>query len=155
MQTSKLTRTWALAGAVAAMLAASAAGVRAQDASNPTPAPGAVTPSAIPGAGATTTTTPTGTGSDATSTSSGSTATGSMSSDSTSGSMSTGTMDYHILSNPNYDYVDLMQAKARGLSDSQIATISKIARKSGMPFRTFRRRWSVDRPFPRWQRSTI
>ncbi len=44
-------------------------------------------------------------------------------------------MDYHILSNPHYDYVDLQQAKARGLSDSQIATIAKIAEKSGTPFR--------------------
>ena len=104
MQTSKLNRTWALAGAVAAMLATSTAAIRAQDATAPAPV-------------AMTTTTDTSTTSTST------------------GSMPMGTMDYHILSNRNYDYVDLMQAKARGLSDSQIATISKIARKSGTPFR--------------------
>ena len=58
-----------------------------------------------------------------------------MSSSDMSGSMPMGMMDYHILSNPHYDYVDLMQAKARGLSDSQIATIAKIAKTSGVPFR--------------------
>ena len=52
-----------------------------------------------------------------------------------SGSMaSSTTMDYSLLSNPHYDYIDLQQAKARGLSDSQIATIAKIAKKTGMPF---------------------
>lgn len=44
-------------------------------------------------------------------------------------------MDYSILSNPAYDYVDLQQAKARGLSDSQIATIAKISKESGISFR--------------------
>ena len=112
MQT-KITRNWALAGAVAAMLAASTAVVRAQDATPPT-APAAPAPAAplTPD-----TTTPM--------------SSAPMSSD----AMSSGTMDYHILSNPNYDYVDLKQAKARGLSDSQIATIAKIAQKSGTPFR--------------------
>jgi len=49
--------------------------------------------------------------------------------------MPMGTMDYHLLNNPHYDYVDLQQAKARGLSDSQIATIAKIASMTGMSFR--------------------
>jgi uncharacterized surface protein with fasciclin (FAS1) repeats len=57
-------------------------------------------------------------------------------------------MDYHILSNRNYDYVELMQAKARGLSDSQIATISKIARESGMPFGYVARRVEAGATFP-------
>jgi uncharacterized surface protein with fasciclin (FAS1) repeats len=83
---------WAIAGAVAAMLAASTAGVRAQDAT--------MTPPAM------------------------------------SGSMaSSASMDYSLLNNPHYDYIDLQQAKARGLSDSQIATIAKIATKSGRSFR--------------------
>ena len=99
MQTRKTTNTWAIAGAVAAMLAASTAGVRAQDAGTTTPPapsmPAPMSGSMMPS--------PTG-------------------------------MDYSILSNPNYDYVDLMQAKARGLSDSQIATIAKISSESYTPF---------------------
>jgi uncharacterized surface protein with fasciclin (FAS1) repeats len=84
---------WAIAGAVAAMLAVSTAGVHAQDATMTPPAPAM------------------------------------------SGSMASSTsMDYSLLSNPHYDYIDLQQAKARGLSDSQIATIAKIATKSGMSF---------------------
>jgi len=104
MQTRKTTNTWAIAGAVAAMLAASTAGVRAQDAST-TPPPATTMPapsSAAPMSG------------------------GMMPS-------STG-IDYSLLSNPNYDYINLMQAKARGLSDSQIATIVKISSESYMPF---------------------
>jgi len=55
-----------------------------------------------------------------------------------SGGMMSGSAmpDYSILSNPIYDYVDLQQAKARGLSDSQIATIAKIGKETGIPFRT-------------------
>jgi len=58
--------------------------------------------------------------------------TGSMSGGMMSGSMGT---NYSILSNPAYDYIDLQQAKARGLSDSQIATIAKISKESGESFR--------------------
>ena len=105
---------WAIAGAVAAMLAASASGVRAQDATMTPPATAAAPAPAM-------------------STPDTSMTTGSMP---MSGSMSSsGTMDYSLLSNPHYDYIDLQQAKARGLSDSQIATISKIATKTGMSFR--------------------
>lgn len=82
----------ALAGAVAAMLAASTSGVRAQDAS--------ADPMAM----------------------------------SSNSSMASGSMDYSLLNNRHYDYIDLQQAKARGLSDSQIATIAKIAKKTGRPF---------------------
>ena len=99
MQTRKTSNTWAIAGAVAAMLAASTAGVRAQDAST-TPAPATTTAAPMSG--------------------------GMMPS-------STG-IDYSLLSNPNYDYINLMQAKARGLSDSQIATIAKISSESYIPF---------------------
>ena len=151
MQIRKTTN-WAIAGAVAAMLAASTAGVRAQDANaNPTTSPGTTT--TVPDSSATGAATPPGTSgapgtgvggtapsaptdnSSSTSTSgsmsSGSTTSGSMSSEPLSGS----TTDYSILSNRNYDYVDLEQAKARGLSDNQIATIAKISKESGIPFR--------------------
>ena len=62
--------------------------------------------------------------------------------------MSGGTTDYSILSNPNYDYVDLMQAKARGLSDSQIATIAKIAGESYTPFSEVARAVERGQTFP-------
>ena len=113
MQIRKTTRNWAIAGAVAAMLGASSAGVRAQDAPAATPPAPAATP--MPSAPMATTD----------------------NSGSMSGNMSSGSMmsDYSILSNPHYDYIDLQQAKARGLSDSQIATVAKIAKQTGMPFR--------------------
>ncbi|MDQ2799758.1 MAG: fasciclin domain-containing protein, partial [Armatimonadota bacterium] len=124
MQIRKTTHNWAIAGAVAAMLAASTAGVRAQDATMPaTPAPSG-----------------TSTSGDMSSTS--------MAGGMSSGSMSGGTMDYSILSNPNYDYVDLEQAKARGLSDDQIATIAKIAIKSGRSFSTVSRAVQRGETFP-------
>ena len=107
MQTRFTTRNWVLASAVAAMLAGSSLAVRAQDATG------------------TTTTTD--------STMSTTTTTGAMTGG-MSGDMSGGMTDFSILSNPNYDYKELMQAKAYGLSDSQIATISKIAKESYMPF---------------------
>lgn len=119
MQTRKTTQTWAIAGAVAAMLAASTASVRAQDApATPAPAPMAAP---MPMA-----------------------ASGSMG----TGSMSGGMMDYSILSNPTYDYVDLKQAKARGLSDSQIATVAKIAKESYMPFSEVARAVERGQTFP-------
>jgi hypothetical protein len=37
------------------------------------------------------------------------------------------TPDYSLLNNRAFDYMDLAQAKARGLSDREIATIAKIA----------------------------
>ena len=163
MQTRKTTHTWAIAGAVAAMLAASTASVRAQDANaNPTTSPGTTT--TVPDASATGATTPpgtsgapgTGVGGTVPSASSstggsmsGGTSSGSMSSSSMSGgSMSSGTMDYSILSNPTYDYIDLKQAKARGLSDSQIATIAKIAQESYTPFSVVARAVERGQTFP-------
>ncbi|MDQ2799993.1 MAG: hypothetical protein M3Y13_10150 [Armatimonadota bacterium] len=44
-------------------------------------------------------------------------------------------LDYSLINNPLYDYMDLKAAAARGYSDSQIATILKIARLSDQPFR--------------------
>lgn len=121
MQTRKTSHTWAIAGAVATMLAASTASVRAQDApATPAPAP---TPMAAPMPMA---------------------ASGSMG----TGSMSGSTMDYSILSNPTYDYIDLKQAKARGLSDSQIATVAKIANESYLPFSEVARAVERGQTFP-------
>lgn len=42
--------------------------------------------------------------------------------------------DYKILNNRVFDGTDLEQARARGLSDSQIATIIKISRETALPF---------------------
>ena len=44
--------------------------------------------------------------------------------------------DYSILNNRVFDGVDLQQARARGLSDSQIATIIKISKETGYSFRS-------------------
>ena len=132
----------ALAAAVAAMLAASQSGVRAQDATIPPPAPGAVT---TPGTSDTTGTNPMPMAqpmpapmSDAKPMDPMPTS-GSKPMDSMpmSGSMSDTAMpDFSLLNNKNYDYVDLQQAKARGLSDNQIATIAKISSESEVPFTT-------------------
>lgn len=111
MQTRFTTRHWVLAGAVAAMLGGSTLAARAQD--------------------ATTTTTTDSTMSTTTTTGA---MNGGMMNNGMSGDMSGGMTDFSILSNPNYDYKNLMQAKAYGLSDSQIATISKIAKESYTPF---------------------
>ena len=43
--------------------------------------------------------------------------------------------DYSILSNRVFDSVDLQQARARGLSEAQIATIVKISKDTGYSFR--------------------
>jgi hypothetical protein len=52
-----------------------------------------------------------------------------------SSGMSSGTVDYSLLTNHHLDYVDLVQAKARGLSDNQIATVAKISTATGVSFR--------------------
>ena len=123
MQTPKTTRNWAIAAAVAAMLTASTAAVRAQDATPPGTVVGGMAPMAP--------------------------STGPMTSSSMgSGSMSSGTMDYSLLNNPNLDYVDLQQAKARGLSDSQIATVAKIATQSYRPFNEVARAVERGQTFP-------
>ena len=62
----------------------------------------------------------------------------------TTGSMSTGmsspagTIDYTVLANRTFDYLDLTQAKASGLSDNQVATVAKIAEETGQPFHSVR-----------------
>ena len=43
--------------------------------------------------------------------------------------------DWRILNNPAYDYIDLKLASALGYSDSERATIAKIARLTGLPFK--------------------
>ncbi len=117
MQTRKISRNWTVTAAVAAMLAASTASVRAQDNAAPPAAPMAPAPMAPD----TTAAAPMSTNT---------TAAMPMTSD----TMLPPLMNYKILSNPTYSYTDLMMAKNRGLSDSQIATIAKIAKKTDMPF---------------------
>ena len=50
------------------------------------------------------------------------------------GMMAAGVIDYTPLSNSLYSYGDLQLAKNRGFSDSQIATIAKISKKTYLPF---------------------
>ena len=149
----------ALAGAVAAMLASAAPGAFAQTTDTPAP-PATTTPDAtMPPAGATATpdattppagtmTTPPSTGTDSTTPApmSGSTSpapmSGSTSSMPMSGTASTNVptppmnlpTDYSVLNNRIFDATNLEQARARGLSDSQIATIIKISRETSLSF---------------------
>ncbi len=43
--------------------------------------------------------------------------------------------DYKVLNNRVFDATDLEQARARGLSDSQIATVAKISKETALPFK--------------------
>ena len=43
-------------------------------------------------------------------------------------------INYSALSNPYYTYADLKQAKARDFSDTRVAKIVKMEKKSGMRF---------------------
>lgn len=43
-------------------------------------------------------------------------------------------IDYSVLSNRNFDYVDINQARAEGFKDHDIAVIAKIADKTGASF---------------------
>jgi len=115
---------WILVGAVAAMLAG-ATGLRAQD--NTTGSTSTSTTTTPSGSTTSTTdTTTTGTGM--------STGTG-MNGGMSGGMMSGGMMDYTLLNNKTFDYVDLKAAMARGLSEDQVATVAKIADKTGVSFR--------------------
>ncbi len=141
MSTRTTLHRLALASAVAAMLAAATPGAFAQtpDAMTPpatsTPTDTAPSMPAMPGtpnpAGgggmSTTPTTPAMPGSTASMPMSG----GTMS------PMNPGTLptDYSILNNKVFDGVDLQQSRARGFSDNQIATIVKISKLTGYPFR--------------------
>ncbi len=161
MSTRTTLNRLALAGAVAAMLASASHGAFAQVADTPAAPPTAPT-STPPGPTSTTpdnanTTTPSATPGPATSTDTTAPGSGSMS----SGSMSSGSMDsgstasmpmsgmskpsvptpptnlptdYSILNNRVFDNTDLSQARARGLTDSQIATIVKISKETGFSF---------------------
>lgn len=105
MRTHNLSRNWTVAAAVAAMLAASTSGVRAQDAMTPPAAPATGNMAAAP-----------------------------MAAEPMPGMMAAGVIDYTPLSNSLYSYGDLQLAKNRGFSDSQIATIAKISKKTYLPF---------------------
>ncbi len=155
MSTRNNLHRWALASAVAAMLAAAAPGAFAQSAP-PTAAPAPATNPTTTDAPGTTVPTP-GNTPDSSTTSSGASSTtdsgasstgtsGSTSSTPTSPSMSgsssmpmstdpsTLPTDYKILNNRYFDSVNLEQARARGLSDNEIASIVRIAKLTGYPF---------------------
>jgi len=126
-------RNWILVGAVAAMLAASPA-LRAQDnTTGSTSTSTATTPNGS--TTSTTDTTTTGTGMTTGTDMSGGMSSGSMSNGSMSGGMMTsGVVDYTMLNNKSFDYVDLKSATARGLKEDEVATVAKIADKTGMSF---------------------
>lgn len=50
------------------------------------------------------------------------------------GAFANGTPDYRLLNNHSFDYTDLSSARARGLSDDDIAITAKIAEETGEPF---------------------
>ncbi len=118
----------ALASAVAAMLAAAAPGAFAQAANTPS------TPTTDPNASAPNTPMPMTPGM------SGSTASAPMSpgmsgsSMPMSGDMSNMPTDYKILNNRFFDGTNLQQAKARGLSDNEIASVVRIVKLTGFSF---------------------
>lgn len=49
--------------------------------------------------------------------------------------MGNGPIDYSLLADKTLDYTSLQAAKARGLTDDEVAVVAKIAEKTGMPFR--------------------
>lgn len=49
--------------------------------------------------------------------------------------MSSGTVDYSLLTKSHLDYTELKQAKARGLSDNEVATVAKISELTGISYR--------------------
>ncbi len=50
-------------------------------------------------------------------------------------SMSSDTPDYSLLANPLFNYSDLKSAKAKGLSDTEVASILRISKLTGVSFR--------------------
>ncbi len=150
MSTRNTLNRLALVSAVAAMLAAAAPNAFAQaaDPTTPTipaaPAGGTTTPpdpTAPTADSANLPTTPpapaTGTDSTAAAPMSGTTSSMPMSGMS-SPNVPTPPMnlptDYKVLNNRVFDATDLEQARARGLSDTQIATVVKISRETAIPF---------------------
>lgn len=60
----------------------------------------------------------------------------------------TGPVDYRVLYNSPYDYIDLKLADTLGYSRSQIASIAKIARLTGLPFKYILNQVHQGRTFP-------
>ena len=153
MSTRTTLHRLALASAVAAMLASAASGAFAQTTDTPAP-PATTTPdTTTPSSGTGTTGTTPSPGTDSTAPMSGSTSSTPMSGGTSSMSGGTSSMpmsgmsgsnvptppmnlptDYRILDNRIFDATDLEQARARGLSDNQIATVVKISRETTLPF---------------------
>lgn len=146
MSTRNTLHRLALASAVAAMLAAAAPGAFAQTTDTPAP-PATTTPDAnAPSTGTGTMSTPSSTGTDSAAPMSGSTSSMPMSgttspmpmSGMSSSNVPTAPMnlptDYKVLNNRVFDGTDLEQARARGLSDNQIATVVKISKETALPF---------------------
>ena len=132
MQTRNTYRNWAVASAVAAMLAAAAPGAFAQGTDTTTtppataPAPTAPAPASTP---------PTDSTAAAPMSSGTPDSSGSMTPSVASLAVPAGfPTDYSVLNNRVFDSADLEQARARGLSESQIATIVKISKETGLPF---------------------
>ena len=115
-------RNWIIVGAVAAMMASASAGAFAQTTPDPAaPAPPAAPttapmPPAVPDAPA-----------------ASSMSTGTMSSPTMT--MSPDAPDFTLLANPLFNYSEIKGAKAKGLSDSQIASIIRISKLTGMSVR--------------------
>lgn len=138
MSTRNNLHRWALASAVAAMLAAAAPSAFAQGAAPPAAAtPPATNPTNTDAPG--TTVPPPGNTPDPNA--SGSAASMPMSQGMSSGSSmpmstdpSTLPTNYQVLSNRYFDGVNLQQARARGLSDNEIASVIKIVKLTGFSF---------------------
>ena len=130
MSTRTTLRVWALSGAVAAMLAAAPsafAQTTSDTPSTPTTNPTDTTPT-MPGTGSTPPMSPGMSDSTSSMPMSGGS---SMSGDSSVMNLPT---DYKILNNRIFDGTDISQAKARGLSDTEIASVVRIATLTGLPF---------------------
>jgi hypothetical protein len=65
----------------------------------------------------------------------------------TAADLGTGVFDYNLINNPLYDYTDLKAAQARGYTDSEIATMLKIARLSDQPFKLIAQKVEVGYTF--------
>ncbi len=138
MSTRNNLHRWALASAVAAMLAAAAPSAFAQENTPPVVTPPAATNPTNTDAPGTTVPPPGNTSDSGTS---GSTAPMPMSPGMSGGSSmpmstdpSTLPTDYKVLNNRFFDGTNLEQARARGLSDNEIATIVKISKETGFSF---------------------
>lgn len=143
MSTRNNLHRWALVSAVAAMLAAAAPSAFAQENTPPVVTPPAATNPTNTDAPGTTVPPPGNTPDPSTSGAGtlGSTAPMPMSPGMSGGSSmpmstdpSTLPTDYKVLNNRYFDATNLQQARARGLSDNEIATIVKISKETGYSF---------------------